>query len=505
MDRLVVGCRFNASLQMSWKKTLNNRAIGRSACLLALLGFLLILGVGLYPYRFAQGISADTVVQFFFLTKGAENDWEVVLNVLLFIPFAFGLALYRGQKSGTLIRNLFFVFIATAVLSYTIEFLQFFLSGRFPSRLDLFGNCLGGLLGFMMSYVIIKRSAPAIIFAYLVIVFLVSIFLQRTATFINWDNSFPLLVNNERTGDRPWNGAVHEFFIADKAVGEPEIKAMAAENNPYPILGSSLISFYKFQSPDRYHDENRLLPDIILKDAGQSTPQGGQASLQQSNARFESQDGVSPMVKRLVHSSQFTLGVLLTSYSDNQYGPARIVSLSGDTGRRNFTLGQEGKDLIFRLRTPSTGLNGANPALRVPAVFATTGIKSIVITYNGTDLLVFVNGLLRRESLSLTPGAVAFGFFWSSIRHVQKIFDILYYGLLFLPMGALLSFIPKRSAVAVGSAVLPPLFFELILVAVSGREPNLSNVLIGFIFTLLGMLVFRRLNLSYLRATFALR
>ena len=51
-----------------------------------------------------------------------------------------------------------------------------------------------------------------------------------------------------------------------------------------------------------------------------------------------------------------------------QYGPARIMTVSFDRRRRNLTVGQDGADLIFRLRTPQTDLNGV-PPVRVAGVF----------------------------------------------------------------------------------------------------------------------------------------
>ena len=54
----------------------------------------------------------------------------------------------------------------------------------------------------------------------------------------------------------------------------------------------------------------------------------------------------------------------MTPGNTAQTGPARIVSLSADTGAQNFTLGQEGSDIEFRLRTPVSGRNGIPLAVR---------------------------------------------------------------------------------------------------------------------------------------------
>jgi hypothetical protein len=53
----------------------------------------------------------------------------------------------------------------------------------------------------------------------------------------------------------------------------------------------------------------------------------------------------------------------------DQWGPARILSLSWDVYHRNLTLGQDGDVLVLRLRTPATTDDGM-PELRVAGVFA---------------------------------------------------------------------------------------------------------------------------------------
>jgi outer membrane protein assembly factor BamB len=53
--------------------------------------------------------------------------------------------------------------------------------------------------------------------------------------------------------------------------------------------------------------------------------------------------------------------VAFTTDDARQTGPARILTFSSDPYHRNFTLGQEGDRVVFRLRTPETGENGMNP------------------------------------------------------------------------------------------------------------------------------------------------
>ena len=68
-------------------------------------------------------------------------------------------------------------------------------------------------------------------------------------------------------------------------------------------------------------------------------------------------------------------------------GPARIVTLSADAIERNFTLGQQFDDYVFRLRTTTTDLNG-RPNL-VPAAGVETGLRHIVFTRESDGDTVF--------------------------------------------------------------------------------------------------------------------
>lgn len=90
-------------------------------------------------------------------------------------------------------------------------------------------------------------------------------------------------------------------------------------------------------------------------------------------------------------SGQLTIEAVLAPDNITQEGPARIVTLSADPGQRNFTLGQDGDQLILRLRTPATGPNGANP--QVPFGKLVAGQPAhVVITYTPGRLAAFING-----------------------------------------------------------------------------------------------------------------
>ena len=91
---------------------------------------------------------------------------------------------------------------------------------------------------------------------------------------------------------------------------------------------------------------------------------------------------------RDAESLEISLSVrpLLTAQS----GPARILTLSRDTHLRNLTLGQEDDDLVVRLRTRDTDLNG------IGADGAVARVED-----------VFRGGIWTRIDLRIEPGALS--------------------------------------------------------------------------------------------------
>ena len=100
---------------------------------------------------------------------------------------------------------------------------------------------------------------------------------------------------------------------------------------------------------------------------------------------FASAAPASKLISAVKISHEFTVEAWLTNATATQEGPARIVTLSADSGRRNFTLGQIGNKLDLRFRTTATDQNGL-PSLATPEGSATTKKAHVVFTFdaNGT-------------------------------------------------------------------------------------------------------------------------
>jgi len=216
------------------------------------------------------------------------------------------------------------------------------------------------------------------------------------------------------------------------------------------------------------------------------------------------------LTQAIRRTNQFTVSATVATADTAQSGPARIISLSGDPYRRNFTLGQEGTHLVFRLRTPLTGANGTKPELLVPDIFVDTNRHHLAITYDGSVLVLYVDGVQHPRALKLTPGATLASYVFpdriegpiNTIQYYEQI--TLYYGLAFIPVGVFLGLIVTllrqrcilRMLLIGGGILIPPLALEEILVSVSGKTTSLENLALGIGITVGTTLLFKMRTVS---------
>jgi len=79
------------------------------------------------------------------------------------------------------------------------------------------------------------------------------------------------------------------------------------------------------------------------------------------------------------------------SLSPRQFGPARLFTISSDWYLRNLTIAQDVSDLVLRLRTPETSLNGKPPYV-IPGVFETSDWREIELTVRPGAIALKVDG-----------------------------------------------------------------------------------------------------------------
>ncbi len=134
---------------------------------------------------------------------------------------------------------------------------------------------------------------------------------------------------------------------------------------------------------------------------------GGGLRFVEPAAFAASETGAAKIFSACRQNNELTIEAWVTPAKWDQMGPARIVTVSGDTSLRNFTLGQgggperwppkEGTAFLARLRTTDTGNNGV-PALETGVGSAVTDLTHVVFTRarSGATIL-YIDGAVRAK------------------------------------------------------------------------------------------------------------
>ncbi len=118
-------------------------------------------------------------------------------------------------------------------------------------------------------------------------------------------------------------------------------------------------------------------------------------------------DSSSFLFTELTFAEKFTVELWIKTADFAQSGPTRMVTFSQDSGRRNFTLGQDGTKVVTRLRAniDSTGGPGRGNGL---GQLESSGnlnlaLQHIVWTFDGNTSEVWIDGI-RDESQTIPGG-----------------------------------------------------------------------------------------------------
>jgi VanZ like protein len=454
------------------------------------LSFLGIVVLTFFPFQaFPVETSVRRVPPFFewFLGKPSDPPTDF-LNVLLFVPFGFGLAAQarrKGWKEG-------WPFLGTAVASFAfsllIEVLQSYIPDRDTSWQDLVGNTLGGVVGYVLlvreggpilqwaSHALdaLRRyiSAPvarALFFLWLVVGLILGFTLQHQSRLTNWDSGVTLNIGGSLSGDHAWNGRVARMEIADRAMPSRELESADATNLAL-FPRADVVAWYPTAGPD--------VPAAVIPD----------------------------LLARLRERSRFTLQMICTPAIDAPPNNGWILSLSHGAQDVDFVVAQQGYDLVFLLRTPMTDPADDEPQLIVPDIFRTSHPVNIAIRYNSAELSILRDGKILPYGMSLGPGAALLRHASLLLRHPAPLrfydgrgYAAFFLLLAFVPLGVVLAFAafrPERGGsrgmrLLAASVLVPPVLLEGVLVLASGRSFHVVNCVAGASILLGSWLVFR--------------
>jgi glycopeptide antibiotics resistance protein len=411
------------------------------------------------------------------------------LNLALFVPLG-GLLHHQGRRIAKAQSIGILTAVVCLLISLAIEYFQRYLPSRDSSVIDVIANTSGAMIGafgdrtwaasFQTRIDRIRTGTPPAMLSAALLVFtaatlLMSGALQARTRLSNWSAEYPLLLGNERTGDRPWRGRVFALTITDAATPLATVRQFSAGSTV--VLPGSPIAAFDFSGNPPYEDKAGNVPAVMWAEASPALPGRSWLQSERAAARF---------AQRLRAANRFTLRIRCATDDTNQDGPARIVSNSFSTLLRNFTLGQQGADLIFRLRTPLTGENGSFLETIVPGVFANNHERDILVTYDGANVLGGIAGTDRIFRTQFGP-SVPMAVLLSSVLPDEvrlaelPVYNMAYLGFLFLPPGMLMVLLGstwrRQLLFSVVYLSIASLLLEATLAVVSGRLFSLTNVL----------------------------
>lgn len=365
---------------------------------------------------------------------GELNSWDMVIFTAWhgFIPHFAGyfiIGFLSVLAHGNDVKGRFLsvgVMLITSI--FVIECLQLF-AGRHARFSDLFLN-IGGILsgfGFMLGSPAGRRFRTwycenGIGFSKVInsLIFVTTLMFWWGcglrpvfgAPRMEWDPAFPLVLGGELKCPRPWTGEIRFVGIYGGALGEAEIKEMHRRrvNDGLATVTERcpLLLAYDFQNTS---DWKVIEPGGALKPDGLELSGISEGMLDEVNGlRFSGMDPVrtagpaSALTEKISAAEAFSLEVWIRSLNPDQSGPARIVGVSGSPFFRNFTLGQDGGNLVFRVRNEVNGDNGTLEQL-VASEVIDGSVQHVVCVYDKGVSEIYIEGVRVGDKVDLRdPG-----------------------------------------------------------------------------------------------------
>jgi glycopeptide antibiotics resistance protein len=474
-----------------------------------------ILLLTLYPFRFNWHADGSTTTFPFLLGKGEKllRPREAFLNILLFVPFGFGLSAKLWNQGKSRAKTFLTVLCAGAFFSYSIEFLQFYIPPRDSGWHDIFTNATGAACGFLAfalfgrqvvqclsrcetrleAWLTPKRLVVALLI-YFGFWFALSIPLQKESRLDNWVPESYLLVGNGASGGSAgtWEGKVFHLQLWNRALPD-DLAQRLTSGGGEEGAHDGLLGEYDFSGVAPFQDHMKFLPDLSwIPNAPLRTESN--ALLLDGRAWLASRDSVSNLVKDIQANRQFSVRVVCTP-SQAEGTEGRIVSISRAGGIVNLNLRQHDTDLVFWFRN-GLSANPIQPALYIPGVFVVGQTRDILFSYNGSDLSLYIDGHRNSHSYKLGPGTALVQ--WLGRFRLSELegYEYVYYLLVFLPSGFIFGLATRKLnwrslklkiPIALGF-LLPVLLLEQILVSVSSRPISSHNLALSLCLIIAGCL-----------------
>jgi len=461
-----------------------------------------ILFLTLYPFQFNFHVNLPPGHPPIFLgtTYRISGFGDFTLNVLLFIPFGFGLAEQLLERSWKAKAAFYTTWAAGLALSYFVELSQLYIPGRDSGWEDVFTNSTGAALGFVLFHyaggavlaslrtlenwfrvsLTIGRTA-LLVAVYAALWFALSAYLQQDTNLSDWTSQASLFIGGDppSRGASAWKGSMSLVQIWDHAIPTREAEKLTSASAPIPNPPSAS---FDFTGGPPYRDTKSALPDLVwighapFPDSSAAPNFSGRNLLASSSA-------VSILVDAIRKTNQFSIHFVGAASEVAPQGE-RVICLMQPFGPVNMHVQQDQTSMVLWLRNPITARR-AFLAWYIPNVFIPGKTRNVLVTYDGADFAATVDGVTYPRHYRLGPGTRAAEIFRRVIPAELDGYTYLYEALIFGPVGLLLGLGTIRGdsrqklglVILVAATVASPLIYQLTLSRVSHR-PILLHFLI---------------------------
>ncbi len=296
---------------------------------------------------------------------GGSHIQDILLNLVMLFPLGLVVGLILRMLQINKRQSIIIASGLAFLISSSIEICQIFLPRSF-SVVDIVANTMGGFIGGWLAYPFGNFDSQElfrnlydkgrlfysrIIILYCVAATIILMIPVSINTFSNWDSSFHLLIGNEATLNRSWSGSIYKLAIFNRTLRKQEVEKLDVlnlEQETPAELSNGLLVEYIFDKPETKKFgalRNSLELNPLHNSSVEFNPDGGIFIKQ--NSLIGTQMPATDLVQLLKKTNRFSLAIWFQPENLRLDGPARIVTLSENTRRRNFSLGQSRANLIF--------------------------------------------------------------------------------------------------------------------------------------------------------------
>ncbi len=375
----------------------------------------LILTLTLYPFDFNGGWPTQPLAA---LMSGQSHLVDVLRNVALFAPLGIGLRWLlagiaigpRGQVVGAM--------LLAGLLALIIELVQLSIPGRTATLIDVLANAAGAGLGSTwlarpVASVIDLIGKGCLTLVQRVPAWAVAIGLggwvtgsgwllahwQQATLPVNWSERHSLQIGAASDGRRFWPGYVSFIALYNRALSVSE--AGTVLNFSTAVALQPLLAYDLTQAPPVMNGP--MARPLLTRGRPVVTAEGTGVGYQRWLTSGEPLPGVPAAIAQ---ARALTLVAQVAPRSPERMVEGLIINYGRQIDNHNISLIQFGPDLLVRIRLPWTRAANDRPSLRFRNVFHDQQPRVLVLSYDGAEVRLFIDGQPHHQRYVIGPGEV---------------------------------------------------------------------------------------------------